>query len=163
MHVARGYSFEIVRLIALLLRCYRFPFIGAIAEQLVLLLGADIPRSVRWGAEFHVKHRGLGVVLHPKTVFRDRCVIMQGVTLGRQDVGVEDGFAGIRVGDRVTIGANAVVLAPNGGLTLARGTIVGAGSVLTEPTGEWEVWAGNPARKVGMRVPPDIQESHLSR
>lgn len=146
-----------MRLFNFLLSLYRIKLLAPFAEQLVLLLGAEIPRSVTWGSDFHVKHRGLGAVIHPSTRFGNRCVIMQGVTIGRKDVGEDHGFSGVTVGDRVTICANAVVIAPNAGLHISRGTIVGAGAVLSQSTGEWEVWAGNPARMVGHRIPKDIQ------
>jgi serine O-acetyltransferase len=53
--------------------------------------------------------------------------------------------------DDVIIGAGAVVLFSRGTLTVARGTIVGANAVLTRSTGENEIWAGVPARRVGVR------------
>lgn len=37
------------------------------------------------------------------------------------------------------------------------GVIVGAGAVLTKNPGPYEIWAGNPARKVGMRTDEDGQ------
>ncbi len=33
------------------------------------------------------------------------------------------------------------------------GVVIGAGSVLTKTPGPWEIWAGNPARKIGERRP----------
>jgi len=36
-------------------------------------------------------------------------------------------------------------------LRVGRGTVVGANAVLLESTGENELWAGVPARKVGLR------------
>lgn len=44
--------------------------------------------------------------------------------------------------------ANAVVLP---GVLVGEGAIVGAGAVVTRDIPPWEVWAGNPARKVGER------------
>ncbi len=45
------------------------------------------------------------------------------------------------------------------------GVIVGAGSVLTKNPGAYEIWAGNPARKIGERSPmSDAEiEARLSR
>lgn len=43
------------------------------------------------------------------------------------------------------IGANVVVLK---GVTIGRGAIIAAGSVLTRSVGEYEIWGGVPARKL---------------
>ena len=53
--------------------------------------------------------------------------------------------AAIEIGDDVWIGANVVVLK---GVTIGRGAIVAAGSVLTKPVGAYEIWGGVPARKL---------------
>jgi acetyltransferase-like isoleucine patch superfamily enzyme len=49
----------------------------------------------------------------------------------------------IRIASNVWIGANVIVLR---GVQIGKGSIVGAGSVVTKNVGEWEVWAGAPAR-----------------
>lgn len=46
------------------------------------------------------------------------------------------------------VGANCVVLP---GVTLAEGSVVGAGSVVTKSTEPWGVYVGSPARKVKTR------------
>ncbi len=38
------------------------------------------------------------------------------------------------------------------------GVVIGAGSVLTKNPGPYEIWAGNPARKIGMRTETTEQE-----
>lgn len=38
------------------------------------------------------------------------------------------------------------------------GVVIGAGSVLTRNPGPYEIWAGNPARKIGMREEATVQE-----
>jgi acetyltransferase-like isoleucine patch superfamily enzyme len=61
------------------------------------------------------------------------------------------GDAGIiRIGNDVWIGAGATILR---GVTIADGSIVGAGAVLTKNVGPNEIWAGNPARKIRDRFP----------
>jgi galactoside O-acetyltransferase len=54
----------------------------------------------------------------------------------------------IRIEDDVWIGSNAVVTAD---VTVARGTIVGAGAVVTRSTEPYSIVAGVPARKIGER------------
>jgi len=55
----------------------------------------------------------------------------------------------IEIGDDVWIGSNAVITA---NVKLARGTIVGAGAVVTKSTDEYSIMTGVPARKIGERV-----------
>jgi len=48
----------------------------------------------------------------------------------------------------VWIGAHSVIMP---GVTIGRGAIIGAASVLTKDVGEYEIWAGIPAKKMGDR------------
>lgn len=54
----------------------------------------------------------------------------------------------VTIEDDVWIGAGAKIL---GGVTVRRGTIVGAGAVVTRSTDAWSIMAGVPARKIGTR------------
>lgn len=54
----------------------------------------------------------------------------------------------ITIGDGVWIGANAVIMP---GITLAEGTIVGAGAVVTKSTQPYTIVAGVPAKQIGSR------------
>jgi maltose O-acetyltransferase len=56
--------------------------------------------------------------------------------------------APVAIGDDVWLGANAVVLP---GITIADGTIVSAGAVVTEDTRPYEIVGGVPARPIGAR------------
>jgi acetyltransferase-like isoleucine patch superfamily enzyme len=55
------------------------------------------------------------------------------------------------IGDHVWIGGNATVQA---GVTIATGTVVGAGAVVTGDTEPYSIVAGVPARKIGERRRP---------
>lgn len=132
----------------------RWPLLGKLAYFVLKTLGAEIPVSVKIGSGFLLHHGGVGVVIHPKTSIGKNVGIYPGVTLGRADVQhpiEESKFEGIRVEDDVILGAGAKVLCTQGILCLARGTVLGANAVLLESTGENEIWAGIPARKIGMR------------
>ena len=127
---------------------------GKPAYFLLKLLGAEIPRPVRIGRDFLLLHGGFGVVIHPQTIIGDRVRIYPGVTLGRSDVHhpIElSAFEGLEVGDDVILSSGAKVLCKEGVLRVGRGTIVAANAVLLESTGEEEIWAGIPARRVGKR------------
>ncbi|MBT3583897.1 MAG: N-acetyltransferase [Halobacteriovoraceae bacterium] len=57
-------------------------------------------------------------------------------------------FVETHIGKRVSIGSNSTIL---GGLSIADGALVGAGSVVTKNIGKNEIWAGVPAKKIGNR------------
>jgi serine O-acetyltransferase len=128
---------------------------GKLAYFMLKLLGVEIPVSVEIGPGFLLHHGGMGVVIHPKTTIGVRVGIYPGVTLGRADIyrpTHESGFEGIVVEDEAILGAGAKILGDNGILRVGRGTVIGANAVLTESTGEYEIWAGIPAKKVGQRI-----------
>jgi acetyltransferase-like isoleucine patch superfamily enzyme len=54
----------------------------------------------------------------------------------------------VTIGDDVWLGAGAIVLP---GVTIADGAVIGAGSVVTRSVGAYEIWAGNPASRIGER------------
>ncbi|NOU35156.1 MAG: acyltransferase [Kiritimatiellaceae bacterium] len=53
----------------------------------------------------------------------------------------------VTIGNNVFIGTNAMVLK---GVSIGDNAVIGAGSVVTKNVGNGEIWAGNPARKIGM-------------
>ena len=52
----------------------------------------------------------------------------------------------IRIGEHAFVGANVMILK---GVTIGSKAIIGAGSVVTHDVPDGEIWAGNPARKIG--------------
>lgn len=53
--------------------------------------------------------------------------------------------------DDAILCAGAKLLFGEETLVVGKGTIIGANAVLTQSTGEGEIWAGIPAKKIGMR------------
>lgn len=130
------------------------PLVGWLAYYLLKALGVEIPRSVPIGEGFELAHGGFGVVIHSKTVIGKRVKIYPGVGTGRADIYRpihESHFEGIIIEDDVILAPGAKVLCKEGILRVGRGTVVGANAVLLQSTGANEIWAGVPARKVGMR------------
>lgn len=53
--------------------------------------------------------------------------------------------------DDAIICAGAKLLFSDKTLIVGKGTVIGANAVLTQSTGDYEIWAGIPARKIGIR------------
>jgi serine O-acetyltransferase len=154
--------------ILLWLRSQRW-FPQRLTLELFRFIGPDIPPQVQIGEGLRIFHRGTGVVVFDRVVIGDRVNILHNVTLGRADVWnprVPGDHPLIVVGDDVWLCAGAVVLATAARpVTIGRGTVIGANSVLLQSTGDWEIWAGSPAHRVGTRVDPRAVEParHLRR
>jgi serine O-acetyltransferase len=128
--------------------------LGRLAYYALKLLGVEIPRSVSVGRDFELAHGGFGVVVHSRTTIGDRVKLYPGVGLGRADIYrpmAQSQFEEIVLEDDVILAPGAKVLCKEGILRVRRGTVVGANAVLLQSTGEWEIWAGVPARLVGIR------------
>lgn len=130
------------------------PVVGKLFYYLLKLLGSEIPVSVPVGPGFILEHGGHGVVIHSKAKIGDRVHIYQGVTLGRADIYLpitQSRFEGIEIGDDVILAPGSKILCKEGVLRVGSGTVVGANAVLLQSTGEYEIWAGSPARCIGGR------------
>lgn len=62
------------------------------------------------------------------------------------------------IGNDVWLGIRTIVL---GGVNIADGAVVGAGSVVTKDIGPYEIWAGNPARFIRKRFNDEIIQQLL--
>ena len=90
-----------------------------------------------------------GVLLDPPLTFAgDNCIIGHDAVLFAHAIeGNRFSLESLRIGNNVTIGASAVVMA---GVTIGDGAIVSAGAVVLKGTriGPGEVWGGVPARRL---------------
>lgn len=68
-----------------------------------------------------------------------------------------DGQGTVSIGDDVWIGYGAIVLSRT---RIGRGALIAAGAVIREDVQPYEIWAGNPARRVGARFARDDIERH---
>lgn len=57
------------------------------------------------------------------------------------------------IGNDVYIAANVVI---KSGVRINDGAVIGAGSVVTHDVPAYEIWAGNPAKKIAERFTPDV-------
>jgi serine O-acetyltransferase len=124
-----------------------------LAKYLLTLWCIDIPPEVQIGSDLHLEHHGFGVVINPNSRIGDGVTIYHNVTIARTDSwrSLLTETLPIEIGDDVVLCPGTVVLGGADGLSIGRGTVIGANSTLRCSTGEWEVWAGSPARKVGSR------------
>lgn len=132
----------------------KLPIIGKLFYYLLKLLGSEIPVSVEIGEGFLLEHGGHGVVIHSKSKIGSGVHIYQGVTIGRADIYQpmdKSKFEGVLIEDDVILCPGCKVLGKEGILKVGTGTVIGANAVLLESTGDYEIWAGSPARCVGVR------------
>ena len=161
--------------------------LASIGENVIIEKGALIlkPESVRIGSNVYVGHYAIlrgydrgDMVIGDDTWIGQFCYINSagGVEIGSR-VGIgpsvkimssmhsEEGrhvpvllcdleFAKVTIEDDSDIGMGAIILP---GVTVGRGSIVGAGSVVTRDVEAYTVVAGVPARKIGER--PETGES----
>lgn len=141
------------RLLTALVQAQRLPVLGGVVRQLLKWRGTDVPvEALRPGRRLALQHGG-HVILHHSTRLGNDVTLLHNVTIGRADLWRPESpeNAGVVVEDDVIVGAGAVVLSSRGRITLGRGSVVGANSVLTRSTGPGEIWAGNPARRIRHR------------
>ncbi len=69
--------------------------------------GIELFDQTKIGRRLHIGHQN-GIVIHPDAIIGDDCTIIHGVTLGASD-NYREGEAP-QVGDRVRIGANAIII-----------------------------------------------------
>ncbi|GAA3283656.1 hypothetical protein [Paenarthrobacter aurescens] len=129
----------------------RFRVVRAI---LSLVFGIDSPAQMVVGEGLRLVHSGRGTVFYPLTTIGTNVRIYHQVTLGRKDAHLplaQSKMERLIVGDDVVIFPGAKVLAGDGITSIGNGTIIAANAVLMSSTGDYEIWAGIPARRVGIR------------
>lgn len=107
-----------------------------------MVLGISLPLETAVGPGLILRH-GQGVVLSWRSTIGADCELHQHVTLGEQAGGVP------HLGDRVLIGANAVLI---GGITVGDDAVVGAGAVVVRDVPAGATAVGNPARVLPPRT-----------
>jgi len=105
------------------------------------LFNSFIPASTKIGEQSKFAYGGIGVVLHSKAIIGSRCIIGQGITIGRKlsSVGVPT------IGDDVYIAAGSRLL---GNIKIGNNVIIGANSVVVHDVPDNCIVAGSPAKVV---------------
>ncbi|CAD9197677.1 serine O-acetyltransferase [Acinetobacter bohemicus] len=105
------------------------------------LFNSFIPASTKIGKNSKFAYGGIGVVLHSKAIIGNRCIIGQGVTIGRKlsSIGIPI------IGNDVYIAAGSRLL---GDIKIGSNVIIGANSVVIHNIPDNCIIAGSPAKVV---------------
>lgn len=111
----------------------------------LLPVEAVVHESIRLG------HHGLGVVIHPNTTIGSGVHIWHSVTIAAETKPGSPWH--VHVGDRVTIGAGAIIVARGDrDLVIGADAVIGAGAVVTSDVPPAAVMVGSPARPLPDRT-----------
>ncbi|MDW9380902.1 serine acetyltransferase [Chryseobacterium sp. JV558] len=102
--------------------------------------GFQIYPETQIGEGFYLGHWG-SLVINPKTVIGKNCNIAQGVTIGQQNRGKNEGSP--IIGDEVWIGTNAVIV---GAITIGNNVLIVPNSYVNFDVPPNSVVIGNPAK-----------------
>ena len=102
----------------------------------------ELPWKTRIGPGFRIDH-GQALVVNDGTVFGRDCTVRNSTTIGNKRLKDGSYSRPPRIGDRVDIGANVVIIGP---LTVGDDAAIGAGAVVVRDVPPGHVAVGNPAR-----------------
>lgn len=105
-------------------------------------LGVELPHKTRIGRGLRL-HHGVGLVVNDGAIIGRDCTLRQNTTIGNK-MGA-DGLPSAcpRLGDRVDVGSNVVIIGP---VTVGDDVVIGAGSVVVKDVPANSYIAGNPAK-----------------
>lgn len=118
----------------------KIPLFPTIIRYLIFLIyNSDVPCSVQIGKGTVFGHTGIGVVVHPRVVIGERCIVGQGITIGGRSRAYEVPV----IGNRVYIGAGARVLGP---IKIGNNVIIGPNAVVIKDVPDNCIVGGIPSR-----------------
>jgi serine O-acetyltransferase len=119
-----------------------------ISKALVFLLfRAVLPPEAIVGSRLRLGHWGMNVVVHPSVTIGSDVTIWHGVTIAVSDK--IESSSRIIIGDRVSIGAGAVIVSRTGeGLVVCDDVTIGANAVVTRDIKLAGTYVGIPAKRV---------------
>ena len=113
-----------------------------ILRQMMFRYGMEIPFNTKIGYGFYIGHFS-GIIVNANTIIGNNVNISQGVTMGRANRGPMKGFA--IIGNNVYIGPGAKIV---GGVKIGDNVAIGANAVVTKDIPDNAVVAGVPARVI---------------
>lgn len=122
-------------------------FVARLLSQMArALTGIEIHPGAKIGKAFFIDH-GMGVVIGETAEIGDGVTIYQGVTLG--GTGKDEGKRHPTLEDDVVVGAGAKILGP---ITIAKGSKIGAGSVVLKDTKQDSTTVGYKAKTLPFKT-----------
>lgn len=120
---------------------HHIPFLPKIITLLIFLIyNSKIPYTAKIGKGSYCGYGGIGVVIHSDAEIGSNCMIGQHVTIG----GGNSKYPGVpKIGNNVYISHGAIVF---GGITIGNKVTIGANAVVTKPVPDNAVVAGVPAK-----------------
>jgi serine O-acetyltransferase len=116
------------------------PFLTIFQKMVEITTGIVLPFTAEIGKGLYIGHFG-GIILSPRAILGNYCNISQGITVGQAGRG---GFQFTPViGDRVYIGPGAKIF---GGIRIGNDVAIGANAVVTKDLPDNAVAGGVPAK-----------------
>jgi len=104
-----------------------------------IIFACNLPYTCQIGKNTVLGYGGLGIVIHPRSVIGENCIIAQGVTIG----GTSHKYEVPIIGNNVLIGAGAKILGP---IKIGSNVVVGANAVVTKDLPDNVLAVGIPAK-----------------
>lgn len=143
------------KLILNLIKLSNLSFFGRLFYFLLkFIFCIDVARGATFGKNIIFAHFATGLVVHEKTKISDNVVFYHNVTLGRADAYQDYSLSkmeGIEIDEGAVLCAGSKILCKDGILKVGKNTVIGANAVLLCSTGDNEIWAGIPAKKISNR------------
>ena len=118
--------------------------LGIVFQKFIeVLTGISIPARCNIGSGLYIGHFG-GIFIDSDCRLGENCNLAQGVTIGKGGRGELQGVP--ILGDRVHVGANALIL---GKVTIGDDAVIGPGAVVMSSVPPCGMAMGNPARVIG--------------
>lgn len=111
------------------------------------VLCIELPWKTNIGPGLRIDH-GQALVVNDHTVFGAGCTVRNSTTIGNRRLPDGSYSSSPRFGDRVDIGANAVIIGP---ISIGDDAAIGAGAVVVKDVPAGHVAVGNPARIIRRR------------
>jgi len=110
-----------------------------------LIYNSSIPPSVVIGKGTKCAYKGIGVVIHGRTVIGENCLIGQGITIGGRSKHYEVPV----IGNNVYLGAGCRILGP---IRVGDDSIVAPNAVVIHDVPDHSIVAGIPARVIKQNI-----------
>ena len=83
-------------------------------------------------------------------VARNVTILTKGYILDKKQISTKHMLAkDVCIGNNVLLGSNIVIMP---GIVIGNHAVVGSGSIVTKNIGDFEIWAGNPAKLIRRRI-----------